>query len=275
MAPNRLAFEMIDALLNEKSFLKLRHLRPEFIEKASQLYPLHPALLKARAEFDYRAVLLWQSFYGDPLKTAAAIPAFGSKRRFELWRLTDSISNSESFSIFSKYLDHLPPDRLKAASHDYKDKADRILTRLAKQFGFKKAPKFFLVEEMPTPMRIHLDPMALSVTKEFFEVLDEESWTALSVGLLQIVNDRDTGLFEERRLMERFFQAMILSGAPVSKIIRLIVWLGIHEGLVSPQVLQSDPQALIERLPFLNSLLIFYLSRDFEEKMKFCAIIPT
>jgi len=61
---------------------------------------------------------------------------------------------------------------------------------------------------------------------------------------------------------------MLLSAAPIAKVIRVCVWLAIHEGLIEPRVLQSRPEELIQELAFLNSLIIFYLGDDFLQKLK-------
>lgn len=86
------------------------------------------------------------------------------------------------------------------------------------------------------------------------------------VGYFQMLFDRDRGLFDQGALVERFFQGMLLSGASLSAIVRLIVWLSIAEGLIAPQVNQFKPQELVVKLPLLKHFLIFYLSEDFERK---------
>jgi hypothetical protein len=94
------------------------------------------------------------------------------------------------------------------------------------------------------------------------------------VGVLQILNDRDRGLFDEKRLAESFFHGMLLSGAPMVKLIRLWVWLAIHEKMIEPTILKTDPENVVEKLPFVNALLIFYLSSDFSSKMENCGFVP-
>jgi hypothetical protein len=65
---------------------------------------------------------------------------------------------------------------------------------------------------------------------------------------------------------------MLLSGAPLSKLIRLWVWLCIQEKLIEPRALKTSPENLVSQLPLLNSLLIFYLGPDFESKVKDLAL---
>jgi hypothetical protein len=271
-APSTLAYALLNALLDEHSFVKLKHLRSELIEKGSAFYPLHRALLEARASQDYRAVLLWDAFYGEDLKSMAPPPSFAGRRRYELWTLTDSVSQSELFGSFTKYLEHLSQDKLESQASDFLEKAERIAQRLCKQFGVRKNLKISLQKEMPVPIKIVLSQPALILRLDFFELLDEEIWSALVTGALQLWDDRDKGLFDEKRLLERFFQGMLLSGSPLQKIIRLWVWLAISEGLIEPQVLKARPEQLIENLPFLNSLLVFYLSQNFAEKVQSCSL---
>lgn len=274
-APSHLALQILDSLLAENSPVRLRHLRPEFIEQASKLYPLHRELLQERAKTDYRAVLLWESFYGEEILSPASIPSFPTKREYKLWGLTDSISQADLFGQFGKYLDSLPFEKKKSEPHEFLEKADRISQRLAKQFGFRKGTQVHIDSNLTSPLRFHFHSPTISVRKDFFDLLDEETWSAISVGFLQMLQDRDRGLFEEKRLIERFFQGMLLSGTSVQKMLRLWVWIAMHEGLVEAQVLRSDPQALVQSLPFVNSLLIFFLSPAFAEKSLESFFVPS
>jgi hypothetical protein len=272
--PDALTYEILGTLLDSESVFRIRHLRKEFVERASQLFPLHREVLKSKSTYDYRAFLLWESFYGEDLEQRAQLPAYDHKRRYELWRFTESMSHVESASIFAKYL-NISSKAVKPVekeAHEFLEKARRLTLRLAKSYGFRKGPEIVLAEELPHPFCISFKPFQFEVKRAFFEELDEEMWTAMAVGSFQLFDDFDKGLFDEKHLMERFFQGMLLSGAPIAKLIRLWVWLAIHEGLIEPTLLQTDPETLIERLPFINSLLIFYLGQDFDQKMHECAL---
>ena len=273
-SPSVLAYSILDSLLNENSFVRLKHLRPELIEKASQLYPLHRNLLQVRAREDYRAVLLWDAFYGDELREMASPPSFKGKRNYELWTLTDTASQSDAFSPFVRYLEHLPADKKTSETHEFLEKAERSAVRLSKQFSSKRSMKVILSKDLQTPIKIVLPQPTIVLRLDFFEMLDEEMWSALVTGALQLWEDRDRGLFDEKRLLERFFQGMLLSGASLQKNLRLWVWLAMSEGLLEEQVLRANPEQLIEKLPFLNALVIFYLSRDFSDKLQKNCLVP-
>ncbi len=263
---NSLTYEILNVLLNPDSDFRIQHIRSEFVQRVSQLFPLHPELLRARAAEDYRGVLLWESFYGGDLEARAAIPTFNRKRRYDLWQLTESAGQIETISPFAKYMDALPLTKIEGIDHEFLNKAQRTSERLFKCYGMKKAFRINILEKLETPFRISFAPHQLDVQVDFFNELDEESWGAITVGVLQLLHDREQGLFDSKRLMERFFQGMLLSGAPISKLIRLWVWLAIYEGMIEPQILKTDPETLIKHLPFINSLIIFYLSPDFAHK---------
>lgn len=265
----------LDVLLSADSAFRLKHLRKEFIERASQYSPLHADVLRERAVFDYRAVLLWEAFYGDELDGAASPPSMEVKKRgYELLGFTEGASPVEAWGSFVQYLSHLPFDRSKSEPHEFLEAAQRITTRLAKSYGVKKPPVILLRNSLPTPFRIFLDPMAIELSPQFFDILDEEMWAAISVGLFQLQQDRSRGLYEDRKLIERFFMGMLVSGAPIAKLIRLWVWLAIHESLIDPQVLKLRPQVLVNKLPFLAALLVFFLGRSFDDHRQRCGIIP-
>ncbi len=273
--PTPLATQIMSALLEEKSYLRLKHLRTEFIEHASQICPVHRELLRERAARDYRAVLLWEAFYGEGLSLTASVPSVSGKRVFELWGLTDSHSLPEAFATYAKYLDHLPLADRKTESHEFLEKAQRMVEKVFKQFRVGKAPVVLLKNDQLSPIRLGFHPANICLQPEFFAILDEETWTAIGVGFAQVLADRERGLFDDRRLMERFFQGMLLSGAPIQKLIRLWVWLAMNESLIDPTFLKSQPQKLITELPFLNQLLIFYLSSDMQQKMSQTGLIPS
>jgi hypothetical protein len=275
--PNPLTYQILNALLDANSAFKIRHLRPEFIERANQIYPLHMEILKARAAYDYRAVLLWDSFYGDELANRTEIPSFSKKREYELWGLTESLTAPEVYSKFAAYLNTLPikkADPKLAPKNAFVDTAKRLTQRLTKSFRQRNNIDVQIVEVLEKPFRISFSPPTLEVRSDFFDQLDEEMWAAISVGVLQILQDRDQGLFDEKRLAERFFQGMLLSGTPMVKLLRLWVWLAIHEQMIEPTILKTDPENVVDKLPFINALLIFYLSSDFAEKMEACGFVP-
>ena len=66
-----MTYRIFNILLGSDSPFKIRHLRKELIERASGIFPLHPEILKVRAAADYRAVLLWKSFYHAELESPA------------------------------------------------------------------------------------------------------------------------------------------------------------------------------------------------------------
>ncbi len=267
--PSKLNYEILRVLLTEDSVFKIRHLRREFIEKASQIYPLHRELLKMRASYDYRALLLWESFYGDLLEGRCGPVHYEAKRRYELWDITESLNQVESISHFAKYLDiHGVTAHGNISSHEFYDQAKRIWARVSKSYSVSKVFDFKIVDELSTPFIISFKSKTIYVLKDFFAELDEDSWTILSLGFLQVLFDFQRGLFDERALMQRFFQGMFLSGSAVSKIIRLCVWLCISEGLIEPVLLKIDPESLVSKLPLINTLIVFYLSEIYEHKAK-------
>jgi hypothetical protein len=180
----------------------------------------------------------------------------------------------DSASIFAKYLNASvrSEKQVDTKGHEFLEKARRSTVRLAKLYGIRKAPEIFLSEHLPHPFVISFRPFQIEVKTAFFNELDEEMWAAIAVGCFQVFDDYQKGLFDEKHLMERFFQGMLLSGTPIAKLIRLWVWLAINEGLIEPTLLRAEPEILIEKLPFINSLIIFYLGPDFSQKMNECAL---
>ncbi|MBN8554630.1 MAG: hypothetical protein J0L93_04220 [Deltaproteobacteria bacterium] len=275
--PNPLTYEILNALLDPNSAFRIRHLRKEFLDRASQIYPLHFEVLKSRAAYDYRAVLLWDSFYGEDLEVRSEIPSYSKKRRYELWGLTESLTLPEVYSKFTKYLNTLPlkkADSKLLSKNAFVETAKRLTQRLTKSFQLRDAVEIRVLDELEIPFRVSFSPYVLEVKSEFFEQLDEEMWSALSVGVLQVLHDRERGLFDEKRLAERFFQGMLLSGSPMAKLLRFWVWLAIHEEMITPTILKSDPENVVDQLPFVKALLIFFLSTDFENKMEDCGFVP-
>ncbi len=275
-SPAKLSYEILNTLLAPQSVFKLKHLRREFVERAGFIFPLHRELLRTRAQFDYRAVLLWEAFYGEDLEIKVEPTSISGKRKFELWNLTESVTHADSLNPFVHYLnltDYRPVDSRKhPEDHEFLGKAQRLTHRLAKNYRIGKAVDVELSKDLKTPIRVSFNPAIIEVHPDFFDHLDEESWSALSVGVFQLLHDRERGLFDEKFLLERFFQGMLLSGAPVGNLIRLWVWLAIHEKILEPQVLQLEPEALLQRVPLLNQLLIFYLSVDFQRKVEECSL---
>lgn len=275
VAPTPLVHEILNQLLIPTSNFRLRHLRREFVNRSTQIFPLHPEVLKSRAEYDYRALLLWDAFYGENLEIRAEPPSSDARRRFELWGLVESATPVEGFSKFGRYVEAVHRAKIEKQSGDLIETARRMMTRLARHFDCGKNLQLQVVKELDAPFRIYLTQPAVVIKESFFTELDEEIWSALCVGILQVLQDFNQGLYEPRRLMERFFHGGFLAGVPVAKLIRLWVWLAVYEDLAGPQILKSDPEKLIETLPFMNSLMIFYLSEDFELKAAACGLLPT
>lgn len=273
--PSKSTYEVLKVLLEADSAFRIKHLREEFVEKASQIYPVQKDLLRARAAYDYRALLLWESFYGEDLQVKASPEVVSEKRKYELWSLTESLIQVEAMTPYVKYFDlHGALPNLKPIEHAFLDKARRILQRLQKSYGTRKSVDFQIASELPTPFVVYFKSRTLLVSQDFFNELDEESWATLCVGLLQVFYDYERGLFDEKSLVQRFFQGGLLAGTPVAKNIRLWVWLSMHERLIEPQVLRASPEQIVERLPLVNSLLVFYLSHSFAVKASEAGLIP-
>ena len=228
-----------------------------------------------RATADYRAVLLWKSFYHSELESSAPLPSIEKKRKHSLFGLTSTVTEVETVSAFTRYINVLPVKNKNTEEHEFLDQANRITNRIRKLYKFKKKIQIKLTNDLEMPLRLSFEPLTIELNTKFFGELDEETWSAVSTGFLQVVEDREKGLFEDMRLVERFFQGMLLSGAPIEKIIRLWVWLAISENLIEPVLLKTDPETVINELPFMNSLLIFYLSAEFEGKMAELGIVAS
>jgi hypothetical protein len=271
-APDSLAVAMLNHLMEPEGPFRVKHLRGEFVERTSELFPLHRELLKARAAHDYRALLLWECFYGELLEHRAAPMRTNGKRIYELWTLTNSVSRTDLFLPLVSLLEmHDAGPQSSTIEHEYRGKAERLMIKLGKSYGLRKIPKLVL-SSSPVPFRLYFKNATLEMNHEFFEMIDEETWTALCVGAFQAMDDRDKGLFDTKRLIERFFQALLISGAPIAKVIRLCVWIGIHYRMTEPKLAQQSPEDLLTRLPFLGAVVGFYLSRDFSEKSDRCAL---
>lgn len=271
--PDRLSEEILRYLVDPESAFHLKHLRQEFINRASKIFPLHEQLLKKRAHYDYRALLLWESFYGDPIESPAAAPNMPKKINYSLWGLTEVLTNSDSVTTFAKYVHTLPVEQKRGLEHDFLEDAQRIITKLAKQFRLSARPRVILTEEIRSPIRFSFDPETIEVKPDFFDELDPDTWSAIGVGFFQMIEDRKRGLFEEKALIERFFQGTLLSGIEIARLIKLFVWFAMAEKMISPEKLKEKPEELVRSLPFLNSLLIFYLSEDFARKQAEAGVV--
>lgn len=257
---------ILEKLLNEGSEFRLGHVRKEFVEKASRIDPLHPEVLKRRAQYDYRATLIWNSFYSEDLTNSILVDQKKKKRKYEFWGMTETLMKTASIEAFCRYLEFYHTEEIIGEKHDHLESAERSMNRLRKRFRIKKKIALCVTSDLKSPMKFFFEKPAIQVDRKFFEHLDEEAWSAIVVGYFQMLFDRERGLFDQGALVERFFQGMLLSGASLSAIVRLIVWLSIAEGLISPQVNQFKPQELVVKLPLLKHFLIFYLSEDFERK---------
>ena len=272
-APNTMTHRILDVLLNRESIFRVQHLRSELVDRAGCFFPLHRDVLEARAAYDYRAFILWECFYREKIDHVAPVPSYPKKRKYELWGLTNTATSMEA-GVFARYIETMPVEKTQSAAHEFLDQARRTMARLAKHYGHKKSLDLVIRNDLDMPFRISFEPALLEVHSHFFETLDEELWIAMTTGFLQVLEDREKGLFEPKRLMERFFHGMLLSGVPLSHLIKLWVRLALQEGLVEQGVLKGAPEEIMQRLPFINALLIFYLSPDFSQKMEDCAFIP-
>ena len=257
---------ILEKLLNESSEFRLGHVRREFVERASRIDPLHPEILKRRAQYDYRATLIWNSFYSEDLTNSILVDQKKKKRKYEFWGMTETLMKTSSIEAFCRYLEFYHPEEIVREKHDHLEAADRSMNRLRKLFRVKKKISLSVASDLKSPIKFFFEKPCIQVDRKFFEHLDEETWSAIVAGYFQMLFDRDRGLFDQGALVERFFQGMLLSGASLSAIVRLIVWLSIAEGLIAPQVNQFKPQELVVKLPLLKHFLIFYLSEDFERK---------
>lgn len=264
-------YRILDILLEEKSIFHIRHLRQELVDQASQIFPLHRNLLRRRAEDDYRAVILWKCFYKKALVQAAEQSTTNQKRRHELLGMTSIASSGREFIKFSEFFERYAPKATQSLSSDYLSKARRLSARLAKQYKQAK-PDILLESGLAPPFMIYFEPFSIHLDPRFFEEMDDEIWSAFVVGALQTKRDWDAGLFEKSRLAERFFQGMLLAGINLGRLIRLWVWMALTVKMTEPKLIHTDPDELMHHLPFMNQLLIFYLSRDYEERVKTLAI---
>lgn len=265
--PNELSSRILKHLLEPTSLFRLRHLRTEFIYKVGNLFPLRQEILRKRAAFDYRAVLLWDCFYATPLEAASSPPEISKKRHFELWGMTEALTQKESFAGFSHFIEaKLNALVSMGETHEYRDAGERLLHRIAKQYRLKLKPQLTLKRNQNAALKMSFDPPSLSVDLDFFHDLDEEIWTALCTGYVQAFSDWQKGLYEPRSLIERFFQALLLSGSPIAKVARVATWLALFEKKMNKEDLQLSGEALLGKLPFLNQLLILYLSEEFQRK---------
>jgi hypothetical protein len=264
--PSPLCFEILDRLLSPTSSFRIKHLRQEFIQKASRLYPLHEKVLQARSQYDYRAYLLWKAFYGEELTDVASPPSWKKRKNYSFWGLIQVQTQPETVRVFVPYLQSLPIKPKPSEAHELLGRAQKIATQGAKNFRVKKKISIHLNSSLKSPLHLHTESQVIELHPLFFQQLDELTVSAIVVGFLQVLVDRDKGLFDGATLMERFFQGMLLSGIPIEKIVRLCTWFAIHESLVPSRILDLEPQELVSQLPFLNQILIFYLSDDFERK---------
>lgn len=273
-----ISFELADrimmALLGKTSVFKLKHLRREFVDRASQLAPLKEEILRKRAEYDYRAVVLWESFYGSPLEESAAPFSWSRKLNRSLWGLTELMSDSHSLGNFESYVNVLALEDAASEVHPALEDSQRLFLKVSKSFGMKSLkPKLLLRSDLKSAFRISFEPATLEMNLDFFKALDQETSEAIFVGFLQVVEDRRRGLYEDRRLIERFFQGTLLASTPIAKIIRLAVWLAIWEKMAKPEVLKSKPEELTQKIEFIRDLLSFYLGPEFLRKQKEMGII--
>jgi len=272
---DELGAKILDYLVSEESVFRLKHFRREFIERASKVFPLNTQILRKRSEYDYRAVLLWDCFYSDALGEACAPQEVRRPKFTPLWGLTELMSSPDSFKIFSHYLLTMPKEETTSDTHEFVPEAERILSRSQKIFGLRQKIRILLDAKLSTPLKLQFEPACIFIKSEFFNELDEDLWRAICAGFFQILQDRDRGLYDEAALMERFFQGCLLSGAPLQKIIRFCVWLAVSEGLVEARLLKQKPEVFMKELPFLNSLIIFYLGNDFSRRILDGSIILT
>ncbi|TVQ80865.1 MAG: hypothetical protein EA369_01370 [Bradymonadales bacterium] len=264
--PNDLNRNILDRLLGESSAFRIKHLRRELILRSGCLYPLHQKILEYRAQFDYRAYLLWRAFYGDQLDSVCEPPVMKKRKFYRFWGLIQANTQPEMVSAFTRYLDPLSGPPQTTEGHAALGSAQKLLNQWQKSFRVKSKVKVFLSSNLQTPLRFHLESQAISAHPLFFNEIDEKIWAAIVTGYLQILADRERGLYSEPALMERFFQGCLLAGSPIEKVIKLCTWLAIHEGIVGKNILRAEPQELVSSIGFLNQLLIFYLGEDFERK---------
>ncbi len=254
--PDALGMKMVHLLCDPISNFRLQHFRREFIERASCIFPLHEEVLKKRAEFDYRAGVLWKAFYGTELENVAAAPATNSRKDFQLWGLTQAMTRTEDFVPLSKFIG----DSVEGIPNESLQKE---CAKVFKKFGVKFAVEVQICDRLHRRFQIRFEPYRISLHPDFAERMDEPLRAALFSAMAQLVHDRERGLYRSDLLVERFFQGMLLADFGVLRVIQFLVKLAIEEGLAQNGLVDSDPEQLLRNLPFLNHILVFYLSRDF------------
>lgn len=267
-----LNLEILNALLSPTSVFRIKHLRKEFVQKSSAIFPLNETLLKKRAEWDYRAVALWEAITDKPLEAQASLPSMKRRKNLSLWNFTQLQSRDdprieENLKAFDSLIDSLPAESGQSEQHEFLNEAERILTKLAKKTNGSKKIKIRLKKASKPILRFHFDPDCVLVDYDFFNELDADLWSAISLGYLQVRFDRSRGLYSIPALIERFFQGMLLSGIPIGKQMKLFHWLALAFNLVKPSFLKDRPADQAFQLPVLSFWLSFFLSEDFERKM--------
>jgi hypothetical protein len=260
-----LGMRIVSLLADPGSELKLQHLRSEFIERASAVFPLHEELLKHRAAFDYRAVILWDAFYGRPLEQKAARPEQVSAKAIELWGLTQSFSRSEDFLGLTSLM-------TSERSGVRVEELEKVVQKQLKRFGIREEVQIFSEPSSAKKIRILIDPYGLQIDSDYLSRLDESMIQALICGLAQMIQDRDRGLFRNDLLIERFLQGMLLAPLGVKRWIQFAMRLAIQEGLASASLTETNPESLLKNARFLGHLLVFFLGRDYASKLETCGL---
>ncbi len=254
----------LDALLSDESHLRIKHLRREFIEKATIFDPLHREILRFRAAYDHRSVLVWNSFYGDALPSAAAAIVY-NKRKFILWKTVRSFCRSavpQSLKVYEGLRKELVTDLEPC------DELEKLASKLSQLFGKRQSLSVCLSDKTSKPIAIQFDPDILILRKSSRYLFDDELLKSFLYAYVQLKADYDSGLYQSDVLTERFFIGMLLSGTSLSKMIRFLVSVSKEENIFREKPESMEPERLIREAPMLRDFLGFYLGDEYSKMVE-------
>lgn len=255
--------DMIEALLHEGSPYRLKHLRDEFVERATAIHPLHPELLKHRSSNDSRSTIVYRCFFGS-LDLDKREVKIKRKRRFYFWRTAQTVFRRPPF--VRAFTSALPADAIENV--DYSKK----LFRVQKLFGVKDRFAVLLSDQLERPFQVDLRENQICLSSNAKYLLDPEIFEAICFGVSQAQSDFKAGLFEPDVLAERFFLGLLLAGIPFAKIVRLLLELARAQAIFDDSILDLNPQELTAQFPFLKSFIAFYLSKEYLSFADECGI---
>jgi hypothetical protein len=256
--------QALDALLAETSHLRIKHLRREFIEKATIFDPLHREILRFRSAYDHRSVLVWNSFYGDPLPATAPAIVY-NKRKFILWKTVTSFCRSaipQSLKVYEGLRKELVTDLEPC------DELEKLASKLSQLFGKRQSLSVCLSDKTPKAISIQFDPNILILRKSSRYLFDDDLLKSFLYAYVQLKADYDSGLYQSDVLTERFFIGMLLSGTSLSKMIRFLVEVSKEENIFREKPESMEPERLIREAPMLRDFLGFYLGDEYAKMVE-------